>query len=112
MLETPRARDYVPRQRPRSGEGSVIGPPPRHLAVGPDPREIDYGYKPPAPSRRRGWQWLLVVTMIAPLLTPFYDRMTPTFWGIPFFYWYQIGCAVFNSLVITFVYLITKGRRR
>ena len=50
--------------------------------------------------------------MIAPLLTPLYNRMTPAFWGIPFFYWYQIGCAVFNSLVITFVYQVTKGRRR
>jgi len=112
VLETPRARDYVPRPHQRSGEGSVIGPPPRHLAVGPDPREIDYGFKPTPPTRRNGWQVLLILPMIAPLLSFFYNRMTPTFWGIPFFYWYQMSCALFNSLVITFVYQITKGRRR
>ena len=112
MLETPRARDYVPRPRPRSGESSVIGPPPRHLAVGPDPREIDYGHKPTPPTRRHGFQWLLIVPMVLPLLTPFYNRMNPTFWGIPFFYWYQMGCAILNSLLITFVYQITKGRSR
>jgi hypothetical protein len=112
VLETPRARDYVPRQRPRSGEGSVIGPPPRHLAVGPDPREIDYGYKPTPPTRRPAFKWLLAIPMVLPLLTPLYNRMTPEFWGIPFFYWYQMGCAIFNCLMITFVYQVTKGKSR
>lgn len=113
MLETPRARDYVPRQRgTRPDDGPAIGPPPRHLAAGGDPREVILGAKRTPPTRRHGWHWLLVVPVILPLLTFVYNRVTPTFWGIPFFYWYQMSCAIINTLIITFVYQVTKGKSR
>ena len=63
------------------------------------------------PTRRHGFHWLLVIPMCLPLLTFFYNKIEPKLWGIPFFYWYQMGCAIFNSLIITFVYQVTKGRR-
>jgi hypothetical protein len=66
-----------------------------------------------APRRRgaaRRWQWLLAVPIALPLLTPLYNRYDPQLWGLPFFYWYQIGCAVVAMLVIAAVYQLTKGR--
>lgn len=86
---------------------------PKHLADLPvEPRELLL----PPPARtttvRRGWHWLLVIPMVLPLLTPVYNRRDPQLWGVPFFYWYQIGCVVVASLIMIFVYLVTKGRRR
>jgi Protein of unknown function (DUF3311) len=113
VLETPRARDYVPQQRSsRAAERSVIGPPPRHLAAGVDPRDALVAPKLTPPTRRHGWHWLLVVAGVLPLLTPLYNRTKPAFWGIPFFYWYQIGCAIVTVCIITFIYLITKGKAK
>jgi hypothetical protein len=82
----------------------------RHAASGPeDPRAR--GLLPrTAPMRRKGFQWLLAIPIIMPLLVPLYNRVNPALLGIPFFYWYQLGCAVVAIAVITFVYLVTKGR--
>jgi len=76
----------------------VLEPPrPRHLAAVPDQKANPFTISTRTPpTRRHGWHWLLVVPVIVPLLIPLYNRMTPTFWGIPFFYWYQIACALFS----------------
>jgi hypothetical protein len=42
---------------------------------------------------------------------PFYARLEPTLFGIPFFYWYQIMWIVLGSLIIGAVLLLTQGRR-
>jgi hypothetical protein len=60
--------------------------------------------------RRKGWLWLLVVPGILPLLVPVYNRIDPIVWGMPFYYWYQLACGLVATIVITFVYLVTKGR--
>jgi hypothetical protein len=68
---------------------------------------------PEAPGRsvsRRGWNWLLLIPLIAPLLTPLYNRISPELFGIPFFYWYQLGCALLAIVVIAVVYQLTKDR--
>jgi hypothetical protein len=64
------------------------------------------------PAHRQGWRWLLALPIGAPLLVPLYNRVEPQLWGMPFFYWYQIGCAVLATATITAVYLLTRGRRR
>jgi hypothetical protein len=56
-----------------------------------------------------GWRWLLVIPITAPLLVPLYNRVDPKLWGIPFFYWYQTGCALLAALVITIVIRLTRG---
>jgi len=66
---------------------------------------------PPPARRNRSWYWLLIVPTVAPLLTPLYNRTTPVLWGIPFFYWYQLGCAVLAIVVIAVVHLATRPRR-
>jgi hypothetical protein len=64
------------------------------------------------PGRRpsQAWNWLLAIPIIAPLLTPLYNRVDPQLWGMPFFYWYQLGCALLAVAVITAVYRMTRGR--
>jgi hypothetical protein len=65
---------------------------------------------PPARGNRSRY-WLLVIPAVAPLLTPLYNRTTPVLWGIPFFYWYQLGCAVLAIVLISAVHLANRPRR-
>jgi hypothetical protein len=52
--------------------------------------------------------WLLLIPIVVPL-TPFlYNRVEPTFIGLPFFYWSQLGFAFLASIVIAFVH--TRSR--
>jgi hypothetical protein len=82
----------------------------RHAATGPeDPRARALVVRTP-PMQRKGFQWLLVIPMVLPLLVPLYNRIDPQVWGIPMFYWYPFACGVFAILIMTFVYLVTKGR--
>ena len=61
--------------------------------------------------RSRHWRWLLAVPVVAPLLTPLVNRVEPAVWGVPFFYWYQFGCALLAIAVITTVHLLTTENR-
>ena len=81
---------------------------PRHLA---DSWEGPVSVNRPLPSRRHGLQWLLALPIIPPLLVPLYNRMDPKLFGLPFFYWFQLGCVVFTIFMVTLVYQLTKGRR-
>lgn len=54
---------------------------------------------------------LLVIPFVALLWTPFYNRLTPTLFGIPFFYWYQIAWTPVTALLIAVVYLHRKRRK-
>lgn len=56
-------------------------------------------------------RWLLVVPIAMPLLIPLYNRVEPRWWGMPFFYWYQLACALVAVFVIAVVYLAERGRR-
>jgi hypothetical protein len=47
---------------------------------------------------------LFVVVFVLALDVPFYDRITPALWGIPFFYWYQMALVPVSSLLIWLVY--------
>jgi hypothetical protein len=106
------ASPFAPYPARRDALGrEVVGPQygPRHLAdnwegpVNPNRTVL--------PSRRPHLQWLLAIPMILPLLTPIYNRRTPYLFGLPFFYWYQLGCVVVAILTSTIVYQLTKGRR-
>jgi hypothetical protein len=61
-------------------------------------------------NRRRAWNWLLALPIIAPMLTPLVNSVDPLLWGIPLFYWYQLACAVLAIVVIATVYQLTKER--
>lgn len=67
----------------------------------------------PAPPRsrredRNPWHWLLLVPIVLPLMPGLYNRIEPTFLGLPFFYWGQFGFAFLASGVIAFVHRKVK----
>lgn len=90
----------------------------------PAARQAPNGYPPPdrparppaAPSRpgRRAdashWHWLLFVPIVLPLLPPLYNRIEPTFFGLPFFYWCQFMFALLAAITIAIVHVATKDR--
>jgi hypothetical protein len=61
---------------------------------------------PRAPIARtnKSWYWLLLIPYIAILWIPSYNRLEPTAFGVPFFYWYQLLWVVLSTLVIAVVF--------
>ena len=57
------------------------------------------------------WHWLLWLPVVLPLMTPLYNRVEPRWWGIPFFYWFQLSFVGLDIAVVTLVYQATKRRR-
>jgi hypothetical protein len=52
----------------------------------------------------------LLVPVVLPLVTPIYNRIDPTLFGFPFFYWFQLALAGLSSAVIALVNLATRKR--
>jgi Protein of unknown function (DUF3311) len=62
-------------------------------------------------SARSGWSWwylLFVIQFIASLWVPFYNRLDPTWIGIPFFYWYQMLWVIIGAILTAIVYFTTE----
>lgn len=58
-------------------------------------------------TQRRGFRWvrlLLVPPYVAIVCVAFYDRATPTLWGFPFFYWYQLLWIPLGALLLYPIY--------
>lgn len=53
------------------------------------------------------WNWLLLIPCIAILWVPFYNRIEPTLWGFPFYYWYQLLWVILASGITAIVYFMT-----
>src|SRR5262245_61853801 len=56
------------------------------------------------------WNVLLVVPFLALLPVTLYNRLEPSVFGIPFFYWYQFLWVVLTSLIIVLVDNRTRDR--
>jgi hypothetical protein len=54
---------------------------------------------------------LLLIPCVALALVPTYSRETPTLWGWPFFYWYQV-LWVFITPVMTYLAFVLIKRAR
>lgn len=55
----------------------------------------------------RSWLlWLLIIPFIALLIPQFYNYSTPTFIGIPFFYWYQLLWIIITAILTAVIYLL------
>ncbi|GGQ78929.1 DUF3311 domain-containing protein [Couchioplanes azureus] len=59
-------------------------------------------------SDRSPWNWLLVVPIVVPLLTPLYNRDEPRLLGFPMFYWLQLAFIVLGVATTSAVYLATR----
>jgi len=58
-------------------------------------------------SKERRWFLLLLLIPFVALLWPsFYNTYDPAFFGIPFFYWYQILWIILTALVTMLVYFV------
>lgn len=68
----------------------------------------------PAPSRGNirfsPWNLLLLVPLLI-LFTPFFNRVEPQLFGIPFFYWFQLAFIALGVTSTSIVYLATRGER-
>ncbi len=67
-----------------------------------------------ADTRRasRRWLWLLVLPWIAMIWVPSYNRIEPTLWDFPFFYWYQLLWVLISAVITAVVYQKTKTRSK
>ncbi len=68
------------------------------------------GATSPAPVRsdRSPWNWLLLVPIVVPLLVPLFNRVEPTLFGWPFFYWLQLAFVGLGVLTTVVVYRATR----
>jgi hypothetical protein len=62
----------------------------------------------PHRSDRSPWNWLLLVGIVLPLIVPLYNRVEPTLFGWPFFYWFQLLLVGVGVLVTSTVYRMTR----
>jgi len=56
----------------------------------------------------RGWYILLVLPYLAMLWVSSYNRVEPSWAGIPFFYWYQLLWIWIGAALTVIVYFVTR----
>ncbi|WP_212996031.1 DUF3311 domain-containing protein [Winogradskya consettensis] len=62
---------------------------------------------PSVKKDRRAWNWLLVVPVVVPLVTLFFNADEPRLAGFPLFYWLQLAFVALVVIVTTVVYQLT-----
>ncbi|GAA2626898.1 hypothetical protein Adu01nite_59440 [Paractinoplanes durhamensis] len=62
----------------------------------------------PARSDRSPWNWLLVIPIVVPLLTPLFNHDSPRLWGFPAFYWLQFLFILVGVATTSVVYRMTR----
>jgi len=56
-------------------------------------------------GKGRGWiRILLLLPFLGVLWVPFYNSVEPTFFSVPFFYWYQMLWIIICAVVVWIVY--------
>jgi hypothetical protein len=58
-------------------------------------------------SEWSGWHLLFIIEFVMVLWPPFFNKLEPTVFGIPFFYWYQLACVFVGAIITVIVYLRT-----
>ncbi|GAA4599414.1 hypothetical protein BJY16_003067 [Actinoplanes octamycinicus] len=66
---------------------------------------------PPPRTDSSPWNWLLLVPIVVPLLTPLYNHVEPRLGGFPLFYWLQLAFILLGVGTTTLVYQMTRKRR-
>ena len=57
-----------------------------------------------------GWYLLFVIEVVIALWPPLYNRMEPTWLGMPFFYWFQLVWVLVGAVLTAVVYFATERR--
>jgi hypothetical protein len=69
---------------------------------------MDQQYRKRAVDGRWSWWYLLfLIQFVAVLWPPFYNKMDPSWIGIPFFYWYQLLWIIIGAILTAIVYFAT-----
>jgi hypothetical protein len=55
------------------------------------------------------WNWLLLIPLLATLYPPLYNRIKPTLFDLPFFYWYQLMAIGISVIVTLLVFRKTRS---
>jgi hypothetical protein len=58
--------------------------------------------------KHRAWYVLLVLPFFGTLIPAIYNRMEPSFFGLPFFYWYQLAWVVVTTILLGIVVIATR----
>ena len=71
----------------------------------------------PRPARTHTGTWIVIAIVLAAALigtlwVPFYNHLTPTLWGFPFFYWYQLLWVPIVAILSAIAYLLTRWAQR
>jgi len=57
------------------------------------------------PARPVAWaRLLLIIPFIAMLWVSFYNSIQPAWFGIPFFYWYQLLWIILGAVLVAVIY--------
>jgi uncharacterized protein DUF3311 len=67
--------------------------------------------RPPSRSDRSPWNWLLIVPIVLPVITPLFNAETPRLGGFPLFTWIQVVFIILGVTTTTVVYRMTTKRR-
>ena len=61
----------------------------------------------PAPSRLKRTIWLVIlfIPFFVAIWVPLFNRVEPSFYGIPFFYWFQFILIIIAAIVTGLAYL-------
>ena len=51
---------------------------------------------------------LLLLPFVAMLWVSSYDSAQPMLYGVPYFYWYQLGWILLGAVIIAFVYWLER----
>jgi hypothetical protein len=55
------------------------------------------------------WYLLFIIEFVMVLWPPFFNKLEPTLWGMPFFYWYQLACVIVGAVITAIVYNRTRA---
>jgi hypothetical protein len=58
----------------------------------------------------RAWYLLLLLPFVGTLLPFIYNRASPSLFGLPFFYWYQLAWVVVTSLLLGVIAFVFRRR--
>jgi hypothetical protein len=57
---------------------------------------------------KRAWYLLLILPFAGTLFPQLYNHLDPAFFGLPFFYWYQLSWVIVTSILLGIVVLATR----
>ena len=57
-----------------------------------------------------GWYIVLLLFCVFVLWVPVYNRVDPTFIGMPFFYWFQLLLVLVGAALTAIIYFATEKK--